>query len=251
MPAKARKLSLDGGFDIELLSCPAGIFTMGSPAGEPGRSANEAQHQVTISKPFWLGKTEVTQGQWQAVMGNHLSQFKGVNLPVEKVSWDDAVSFCKKLTERAQTMDTLLDGYEYRLPTEAEWEYACRAGSTGPYAGTGRLYDMGWHGGSNGNSGNTTHVVGTKQPNAWGLVDMHGNVFEWCQDWYGDYPTGAVTDPTGPVTGDVHTASRRVRRGGCWPDGACECRAAHRDSTTPDSKTSLVGFRVAFAPAVR
>jgi formylglycine-generating enzyme required for sulfatase activity len=242
MSTKVRKLSLGGGVDLELLPCPAGTFTMGSPAGEADRSADETQHQVTLTKPFWLGKTEVTQAQWQAVMGANPSQFKGNDLPVEHVSWDDAASFCKKLTERAQAAGTLPAGYEYRMPTDAEWEYACRAGSTGPYAGA-RLDDLGWY---YGNSGRTTHAVGTKQANAWGLVDMHGNVCEWCQGWYGDYPAGVAPDPTGLATG-----TSRVSRGGSWSSLASSCRAAYRCGFVPSFRNDFLGFRIALAPAVR
>jgi formylglycine-generating enzyme required for sulfatase activity len=227
---------------LELLRCPAFAFIMGSPADEMDRSNDETQHLVTISKPFWMGKTEVTQGQWQAVMGNNPSGFKCNDLPVERVSWDDAVSFCKKLTERAKAAGTLPAGYEYRLPTEAEWEYACRAGSTGSFAGTG-VDDLGWY---SSNSDRKIHAVGTKQANAWGLYDMHGNVWEWCQDRYEVYPEGAVTDPTGPATG-----ANRVCRGGCWLIGAKGCRAAYRGRGQPGSRNNFMGFRVALAPKVR
>ncbi len=163
--------------------CPS-TFMMGSPKSESGRDSNEGpQHQVTISKAFELQTTEVTQSQWQAVMGSTPSDFKGPDLPVEQVSWDDAQAFISKL-------NALGDGYRYRLPTEAEWEYAARAGTTGPYAGD--LDAMAWY---SQNSGNKTHPVGTKAPNAWGLYDMHGNVWEWTQDWDGAYSSSAVTDP--------------------------------------------------------
>jgi formylglycine-generating enzyme required for sulfatase activity len=225
---------------LELLYCPAGSFMMGSPADEAGRSADETQHQVTISKPFWLGRTEVTQAQWRALMRNSPSKFKGNGLPVEQVSWADAASFCKKLTAMAQAAGTLPAGYEYRLPTEAEWEYACRAGSTGPYAGKARLDDR-WY---SVNSRNQTHPVGTKQANAWGLYDMHGNVWEWCQDWYGDYPAGAKTETTGVI------GKFKVARGGCWGESLAGSRAARRAKDEPGNQNYSLGFRVAFAPAI-
>ena len=213
---------------------------MGSPASDAVRCDNETQHQVTISKPFWMGMTQVTQAQWQALMGNNPSNFKGNDLPVEQVSWDDVVSFCKKLTDWALAAGTLPAGYECRLPTEAEWEYACRAGTTGAYAGD--LDRMGWY---DKNSDFTSHAVAGKDPNAWGLYDMHGNVGEWCQGWYGDYPAGAVIDPIGPVAGDW-----RVSRGGGWLYPSILCRSANRGRCRPDGRDMNLGFRVALV-AVR
>jgi formylglycine-generating enzyme required for sulfatase activity len=273
-PAKMT-IQLADGMKLELLHCPAGTFMMGSPANEAGRGDKETQHQVTISKPFWLGKTEVTQGQWQAVMGANPSNFKGADLPVECVSWDDAVSFCKKLTDRAKATGTLPAGYEYRLPTEAEWEYACRAGSSTRFSsgdGLKKLQEAGWYAENSGNQSYpddewladfgkedktdlftkltdrklTSHPVGGKQANAWGLYDMHGNVFEWCQDWYVDYPAGTATDPTGPVTG-----ATRVTRGGSWDIIAGLCRAAFRYGNVPGFRYFNLGFRVALAPVIK
>jgi formylglycine-generating enzyme required for sulfatase activity len=207
--------------------CP-GTFMLGSPDSEPGRDSNEGpQHQVTISKAFELQTTEVTQSQWQAVMGSNPSYFKGPDFPVEQVSWDDAQVFIAKL-------NALGDGYRYRLPTEAEWEYAARAGTTGPYAGD--LDAMAWY---HANSGNTTHPVATKAPNAWGLYDMHGNVWEWTQDWYGDYSASAVTDPVGPSSG-----SGRVRRGGGWGNHSRYCRSADRNLDSPDFRYGSLGLRL-------
>ena len=183
--------------------------------------------RVLISKAFELQTREVTQAQWQAVMGSNPSSFKGPDLPVEKVSWDDAQAFIAKLNAKN-------DGYRYRLPTEAEWEYAARAGTTGPYAGD--LDAMAWY---EQNSGRTTHPVGTKAANAWGLYDMHGNVWEWVQDWDGNYDASAVTDPVGPSSG-----SYRVLRGGSWRHESQYCRSADRNSSSPGYRGYFLGLRL-------
>lgn len=213
--------------------CPAGTFMMGSPEDEKDRKDNETQHQVTLTKGFWMLETEVTQMQWKAVMGSNPSDFKGDDLPVEKVSWDDCQEFCKKCSKL---------GFPVQLPTEAEWEYACRAGATGTYAG--ELDAMAWYGYYHTPKGTskdaTTHPVGTKKPNAWGLYDMHGNVCEWCQDWYEeDYPSGSVTDPMGSSN-----ASFCVIRGGCWNSYAKYCRSAFRGYSDPSTWDGSLGFRV-------
>ena len=171
---------------------PAGTFQMGSPVDEEGRYDNEQQHQVTISRPFYLQTTPVTQGQWQKVMGNNPSSFTagGQDCPVEQVSWDDAQEFLAKLN-RIEEIDT------YRLPTEAEWEYACRAESTGRFCfgdDEAGLKDYAWY---NNNSAGKTQPVGQLKPNAWGLYDMHGNVWEWCRDWYGRVSGRARYRPPG------------------------------------------------------
>ncbi len=217
-------LTLPGGVAMEMVWCPPGTFTMGSPAGEDNE---KPPHPTTLTKGFWMGKTEVTQAQWKSVMGSNPSSKKGDDRPVENVSWNDCQAFCK---------DTGL-----QLPTEAQWEYACRAGSTGPYAGTGNLDEMGWHGG---NGGWGAHPVGTKRPNAWGLSDMHGNVWEWCADAYGNYPAGAVVDPQGPPSG-----LSRVLRGGCWNDHADACTSSARGRTGPSSENFRCGFRLVGTPA--
>jgi formylglycine-generating enzyme required for sulfatase activity len=160
--------------------------------------------------------------------------------PVENVSWDDTREFCRKLTARELALGRLPAGYEYSLPTEAQWEYACRAGTSGTYGGTGRLDSMGWH---DDNSAGSTHPVGQMQANAWGLYDMHGNVWEWCNDWYGADPSGAVTDPAGP---DV--AARRVYRGGGWRNSASFCRSAIRGLRVPGDRCFDLGFRLALRP---
>jgi hypothetical protein len=195
----------------------AGSFQMGS---ENGSSNEKPLHTVRITNPFYLGKHEVTQEQWEAVMGNNPGHFKGKNLPVESVSWEDVQEFLRRLNQQI--------GREiFRLPTEAEWEYACRAGTSGDYAGN--LDDMAWY---SSNSNAQTHPVGTKQPNDWGLYDMHGNVWEWCQDWYGYYSSG-------PATG-----SERVIRGGGWNLFALYCRSAFRGSFSPGDRSGRLGFRL-------
>jgi formylglycine-generating enzyme required for sulfatase activity len=241
--AKASFLKANGGDAIALgpnVSLPVafirpGSFTMGSPANEDGRSSDEDQVEVTLSQPFWLAKTEVTQAQWEAVMGNNPSSFKGPNLPVENVSWEDAQSFIGKLNEK----QILPEGWKFALPIEAQWEYACRAGEKGPYSG-GSLDEVAWY---DGNSGSKTHEVGLKKANAWGLHDMHGNVYEWCADWYDDTLKGG-TDPTGPSSGD-----NRVDRGGSWSINASYCRAASRFRGFPGLRGDLLGFRPALVPS--
>ncbi len=211
---------------MELARIEPGEFVMGSPDDESGRNWNEKQHRVRITRAFYLGMTEVTQAQWRAVMGNDASRFKGDDLPIEQLRWGDASEFCLKLSQRT--------GKTFRLPTEAEWEYACRAGSTGAYAGTGRAEDMAWF---TPDSDGKTHPVARKKPNAWGLYDMHGNVWEWCLDCFADeYPEGSMTDPTGPALGDY-----RVIRGGSWntPSG----RSAWRWKMWPGYAWADIGFR--------
>ena len=209
---------------LEMVKIPAGSFMMGSNNGE---DEEKPVHKVIISRDFWMGKYEVTQAQWKALMGNNPSYLKGDDLPVEEVNWGDVKDFIRKL-------NSLQNDYEYRLPTEAEWEYAARAGTTGDYAGN--LDSMAWY---DANSGGKTHPVGQKSPNAWDLYDMHGNVWEWVQDWYGSYPSGTVTDPTGATSG-----SYRVSRGGSWAGGAVRLRSAYRYYSPPSIGYYGVGFRV-------
>ena len=189
-----------------------------------------------MTKAFELGVYEVTQEQYEAVMGENPSRFKGAQNPVEKVSWDDAVEFCRQLSALPAEKAS---GYVYRLPTEAEWEYACRAGTTTVYSfgdSDSELGDYAWY---DKNSGKTTHPVGGRKPNAWGLYDMHGNVWEWCQDRYGDLPSGSVTDPLGASSG-----SDRVYRGGSWSNFSGICRSAFRIRFTPVNRNLTSGFRV-------
>ncbi len=208
---------------------PAGTFMMGSPSGEPGRDNDETQHQVTISKSFYMQTTEVTQGQWKTVIGWNPSDFKkcGKDCPVESVSWNDAQEFIRKLNQKEGTD-------KYRLPTEAEWEYAARAGTID--ARSGALDEIAWY---DKNSDGKTHPVGQKRPNAWGLNDMYGNVWEWVHDWYGEYPTGPVTDPIGP-----ESRTRRVFRGASCYDDTRYCRSARRKHLGPIYRLTGVGFRL-------
>lgn len=241
---------------VALRWCPAGTFTMGSPEGEVGRRNNETQHRVTLTKGFWMGETEVTQGLWREVMGSNPSFFMfGDNYPVEEVSWDDCQEFVQALNSRHPQ-----EGMRWALPTEAQWEYACRAGSTTAYF---------WGNALNGDKANCegnypcatttkgpykqntkTTPVGSYAPNEWGLYDMHGNVREWCADWYGDYPRGEVTDPQGApgLLRRLFVGSFRVFRGGSWADGACFCRSAGRGGQAESDRGFDMGLRVALLP---
>ena len=216
---------------------PAGRFTMGSPTSEEGRFSDETQHEVVLSQGFFMAETECTQGQWEMVMGSNPSRLKGANRPVEQVSWDDAVEYCRKLTVKQRGEGLLPVGWEWRLPTESEWEYGARAGTT--RARPGELDTIAWW---SGNSGSETHAVGGKQANAWGLHDMTGNVFEWCSDWYGEYPTGSVTDPNGPSSGSI-----RVGRGGSWRNDAELARSAFRLDRPGWPVRHCLGFRPALS----
>jgi formylglycine-generating enzyme required for sulfatase activity len=221
---------------MELMLIPPGEFLMGSPAFEDGRGIDETQHKVTLTKPFFMGTTEVTQAQFFRVLRKNPSKFKAAKHPVEMVTRDEAVEFCARLSDLPAEKRT---GRVYRLPTEAEWEYACRAGTTTAYSfgnDQGQLSNYGWW---KVNSGGATHPVGLKKPNPWGLYDIHGNVFEWVQDWHGGYSGGKLTDPTGPVSGSL-----RVSRGGRWSSIAGICRSAFRYRSTPGLRINNLGFRV-------
>jgi formylglycine-generating enzyme required for sulfatase activity len=229
---KTIDVDLGDGVTMTLVLVPAGSFSMGSESHEYDKDEKPA-HGVTLTKPFYLGKYEVTQEQWQAVMGSNPSNFKGEKLPVEQVSWNDCQEFLKKLQGK-------FPGLKFSLPTESQWEYACRAGSKTEYGfgdDAGRLGDHAWYGA---NSDSTTHDVGGKEPNAWGLYDMHGNVWEWCADWYGGYSAGTRKDPTGPSSGTV-----RVLRGSSWDGYDYDLRSASRLRDTPDGRDDSCGFRVA------
>ncbi|MBQ7590553.1 MAG: SUMF1/EgtB/PvdO family nonheme iron enzyme [Verrucomicrobia bacterium] len=241
-------IPISGNVNLDMIWIEPGTFIMGSPEDELGRWGCEAQHKVTLTKGYWLGKYAVTQAQYKAIMGSNPSNFKGDNNPVDNVTWYDAVSFCEKLTAQEKKAGRLPQGYEYTLPTEAQWEYACRAGTTTALNSGKDLSDrnecsemdeVGWYGR---NSGDTTHPVGQKKPNNWGLYDMHGNIYEWCLDyWEWDYPTSEVTDPTGPSTSD-----RRILRGGCWRYDAYDNRSACRNHHYPD-QVYYSGLRVALS----
>ena len=192
---------------------------------------DESPHQVTITREFHMGVFEVTQEQWELVMGANPSFFKGAGsgLPVESVNWHECQEFIDKLNARSATL-------VFAFPTEAEWEYACRAGSEDPYAGSGRIDEMGWH---SQNSDGHPHPVGLKTPNAWGLYDTHGNVLEWCSDWYGKYPDGDAIDPTGPPEGEY-----RIERGGSWSTDPQFCRSADRNMHIPADSSHHLGLRL-------
>ncbi len=248
---------LPGGKQLTMVWIPSGSFQMGSPSSEASHDSDERQHRVTLSKGFWVGKYEVTQEQYEAVMGSSPSHLKGRKRPVEKVSWYDAVEFCNTLSRNEglrpcyQITGTSVTwdhgGNGYRLPTEAEWEYACRAGTMGPFH-TGSCLstneanydgDYPYSGCSKGRDRKETWEAGSGKANAWGLYDMHGNVWEWCWDWYGDYPSRSVTDPIGPSSGSL-----RVSRGGSWRFYARLCRSASRGRGVPGRRYFNLGFRL-------
>lgn len=293
---KLWSLPLPGNAMLNMVWVAPGTFTMGSPVSEAGREVDESpQTKVTISKGYWLGKTELTIGEWKAVTGESLRdhvikmlndetvydfgdqkkklrEFMNFNredpdrimanesdsLPMYFVSWNDAMELGKKLTMLEKANGNLPEGYEYTLPTEAQWEYACRGGTTtatfaGPLITKGMnapmLDTIAWYGGNIlanyqgrklGKLGAGPRNAGEKKPNAWGLQDMPGNIWEWCRDWYGPYPGGNVTDPVGPATG-----TGRVNRGASWGSGANDLRSANRASNPQPEKSGWRGFRIA------
>jgi len=254
----------------QMVWIPPGTFVMGSPTSEAQRGSDETQHTVTLTQGFYMGKYAVTQGEYLALMGSNPSYFTttdayggpippDLNRPVETVGWDDATSYCAHLTQQEQAVGRLPTGWVYRLPTESEREYACRAGTTtafnfgsGIHGGMANFYNYWEYDAAIGDISvpspavawlPRTTTVGSYAPNAWGLHDMHGNVFEWCRDWYGTYPTGSVIDPQGAPSG-----SYRVIRGGGWNYGGRGCRSAYRYGGGPSAGYYSVGFRVVLAP---
>ena len=235
---------------MEMVRIRAGSFEMGPPSSELNRGKAERRHRVRLKRDYLLSSTEVTQGQWQAVMGEKPSRFKGEDLPVESVSWIEAVEFCNKLSERerltpayrisGKRVDWDRSSSGYRLPTESEWEYGCRAGSSTRFwsgdsdSGLGRA---GWY---SSNSGGRPHPVGGMAANPLGLFDVHGNVWEWCWDIYSRYPSGSATDPSGPSKG-----AYRVERGGSWSSRAQFCRSASRARSDPGLRYDNLGLRPA------
>jgi formylglycine-generating enzyme len=237
---------------VKLCWCPAGKFTMGSPPGEPERRPGETQVEVRLTRGFWIGKYEVTQGDWKRVVGNLSGKLtaelpEGDDYPIGNINFSEAEGFCRKLTEQARKSGDLPEGWEFRLPTEAQWEYACRAGTTtatafGDSLGREQANFRGkpYNGGSDaGPSLKRAARVGSYAPNAWGLHDMHGNTFEWCRDWYHATLPGG-DDP------DLYLAkaASRVRRGGCWADEGWPCRSAFRLRFEPERRYDHIGFRV-------
>ena len=220
------------GINIEMVKVEAGSFNMGATSEMENPYEDEKPvHRVTLTNNYYVGKYEVTQALWQAVMGSNPSSFKGYDLPVEKVSWNDCQDFISKLNA--------MTGKRFRLPTEAEWEYAARGGKKSrgyQYSGSNTLGDVAWY---SDNSGKKTHAVGTKQPNELGIYDMTGNVWEWCQDWYGSYSSSPQTNPTGAVRG-----SCRVGRGGSWGNSARYCRSSYRGYITPGDRFNRLGLRL-------
>jgi formylglycine-generating enzyme required for sulfatase activity len=229
---------------------PPGTFMMGSPSNEVDREplpgiVEGPQMAVTISKGYWMGKYLVTQQEYLAVIGTNPSTFPGLSNPVETVTWFNATNYCGKLTQSDRAAGRIATNNVYRLPTEAEWEYACRAWTStrfsyGDDPGYTNLTQYAWYAA---NSGDTPHPVGQKLPNPWGLYDMHGNVAEWCQDRYGPYPGGIALDPQGPTTG-----SNRIGRGCPWFRTGANYRSAWRNAAPPDIIGDAVGFRVVLAP---
>lgn len=225
-------IPVKNGISIEMVKVEAGSFNMGAtPEMQAPYEVEKPVHRVTLTNNYYIGKYEVTQALWQAVMGSNPSYFKGDDLPVEQVSWNDCQDFISKLNA--------MTGKRFRLPSEAEWEYAARGGKKSrgyQYSGSNTLGDVAWY---EGNSGSKTHAVGTKQPNELGIYDMTGNVYEWCQDWYGSYSSSPQTNPIGAVSG-----SSRVDRGGSWFFTAKHCRSSYRFNLTPGYRLNFLGLRL-------
>ena len=232
LSGNALTIPVKNGISIEMVKVEAGSFNMGAtPEMQAPYEVEKPVHRVTLTNNYYIGKYEVTQALWQAVMGSNPSYFKGDDLPVEQVSWNDCQDFISKLNA--------MTGKRFRLPSEAEWEYAARGGKKSrgyQYSGSNTLGDVAWY---EGNSGSKTHAVGTKQPNELGIYDMTGNVYEWCQDWYGSYSSSPQTNPIGAVSG-----SSRVDRGGSWFFTAKHCRSSYRFNLTPGYRLNFLGLRL-------
>jgi uncharacterized protein (TIGR02996 family) len=238
-----------GDLAIDFRWCPAGTFTMGSPEDEEGHNVNEVQVEVTLSRGYWMGRTVVTQALFERVLGiqpwsGESSGKQGSHYPATHVSWEDSTEFCRKLTDRERLADRLPERWEYRLPTDAEWEYAARAGTTLAYScgSDALLGEYAWYD-PNASSGGEPfpHEVGLKMPNPWGLYDVHGNVWEWCSDYFRRKLTGG-RDPKGSSEG-----RSRVSRGGSWHDAAGYCRSAYRGKRSPSIRPTDLGFRLALS----
>jgi len=226
-PRKTGTIDLGNDVKLDMVLIPAGLFMMGSPQKEKGRDDDETQRKVILTKPYYMGKYEVTQEQWEAVMGNNPSEIKGKKLPVTMVSWLDCQEFIQKLNAKT--------GGGFRLPTEAEWEYACRAGTTTAYSFGNHLTK------SDANiNGLSIKAVGSYKANAFGLYDMHGNVCEWCEDKFEEYPDGPATDPKGPVRGEDS-----VLRGNSFGGSESGARSSRRNNYSPGGRDNSVGFRLA------
>lgn len=223
---------------MEFVWCPAGQFTMGSPSDEKDRSSNEKSRKVTLSSGFWMARCEVSQKQFREVMNSNPSLNQGPNLPVENVTWEEAQQFVSRLNENHSS--DLPGGFRFALPSEAQWEYACRAGSSRKAGGESELREKAWF---KSNSQGSSKLCGEKRANAWGIFDIQGNVWEWCNDWFADYSSSAETDPEGPSFGKM-----RVYRGGSYGSFAKHCRAAYRGRVRPSFRDSFIGIRVAVVP---
>jgi formylglycine-generating enzyme required for sulfatase activity len=259
-PPRADEKAITNSIGMKLVYIPAGKFQMGSPETEADREPKELLHEVTTTRPFYMGAYEVTQGEWQKVMGKaspslfNANRGGGPDHPVENMKWYAAVDFCDKLTALPEEKK---EGRVYRLPTEAEWEYACRAGTATPFhygkslsaAQANFNGNFPYGGAGKGPYLRKTSKVGSFAPNAWGLYDMHGNVAEWCSDFYDPnyYRDSPKDDPKGPAKGVLPTDYKdfyRVVRGGCWLDEAAACRSAYRFRAMPHDAYQLIGFRV-------
>ena len=229
-PEKENRTFKVGGVEFTMVYVEGGTFMMGSDYADAYFDNEKPVHQVTLSDDYYIGQTEVTQALWTAVMGSNPSHFKGNNLPVEEVSWNDCQEFIGRLNQ--------ITGENFSLPTEAQWEFAARGGNYSKgykYSGSNDSDAVTWYE----NTGNKTHPVGTKQANELGIYDMSGNVWEWCYDWYGPYSSAAVTDPSGPSSG-----SDRVNRGGSWGNNATSCRCSYRYHYSPRSANYYLGLRL-------